>query len=105
MGHRAIVHASEVQDGAMIAIGATVLSRCVVGEGAVVAAGAVVLEGTQIPPHTLWVGCPAKQIKELTEAQRSRLAHTCQHYVNLSAAYLAKFGRSHIERLQGRSLE
>jgi carbonic anhydrase/acetyltransferase-like protein (isoleucine patch superfamily) len=100
LGHRAIVHASEVKDGAMIAIGATVLSRCVVGEGAVVAAGAVVLEGTTIPPHTLWAGCPAKQIKELTESQRSRLAHTYQHYVNLSAAYLAKFGRSYIDELR-----
>lgn len=99
LGHRATVHASVVEDGALIAMGATVLSRCVVGEGALIAAGAVVLEGTQVPPHTVWAGCPAKQIKTLGEENRARLAHTYQHYVNESAAYMARFGRQHIDAL------
>lgn len=92
LGHRAIVHASTVGDGALIGIGATVLSRCVIGEGALIAAGAVVLERTVVPPHTLWAGCPARQMKELTPEQRTRLAQTYRHYVNNSAAYRAAFG-------------
>lgn len=89
LGHRAIVHGSTVGDGALIGIGATVLSHCVIGEGALIAAGAVVLERTVVPPHTLWAGCPAKQIKELTAEQRERLALTYRHYVNNSVAYRA----------------
>ncbi|TWU09194.1 2,3,4,5-tetrahydropyridine-2,6-dicarboxylate N-acetyltransferase [Symmachiella macrocystis] len=99
VGHMAIVHASVVGDGALIAIGAKVLSRCVIGEGALIAAGAVVLEGTQVPPHTLWAGCPARQIKELDENQRARLARTYQHYVNNTAIHLARFGRAHIDAI------
>lgn len=91
LGHRAIVHASTVKDGALIGIGATVLSRCVIGEGALIAAGAVVLEKTVVPPHTLWAGCPARQMKELTPEQQARLAHTYRHYVNNAAAYRAAF--------------
>lgn len=91
LGHRAIVHASTVGDGALIGIAATVLSRCVIGEGALVAAGAVVLENTKVPPHTLWAGCPARQLKELTSDQQSRLATTYRHYVNNSAGYRAAF--------------
>lgn len=87
LGHRAIVHGSKVGDGALIGIAATVLSRCVIGEGALIAAGAVVLERTVVPPHTLWAGCPAKQIKELNSGQKERLAETYRHYVNNSAAY------------------
>lgn len=87
LGHRAIVHGSTVCDGALIGISATVLSRCVIGEGALVAGGALVLERTVVPPHTLWAGCPAKQIKELTPEQRERLAATYRHYVNNSAGY------------------
>lgn len=64
LGHRAIVHASTVGDGALIGIAATVLSRSVIGQGALIAAGAVVLEKTIVPPHTLWAGCPARQVKE-----------------------------------------
>lgn len=89
LGHRAIVHGSVVGDGALIGISATVLSRCVIGEGALIAAGAVVMEGTQVPPHTLWAGCPARQLKELSEAQRARLIGNYRHYVNNAAGYAA----------------
>src|SRR5262245_48053452 len=41
LGHRAIVHGSTVGDGALIGIGAIVLSHCRIGEGALIAAGAV----------------------------------------------------------------
>ncbi len=99
LGHRALVHASIVHDGAMIAIGATVLSRCVIGEQALIAAGAVVLEGTQVPPRTLWAGCPARQIKELSDEQLARIAHAWKHYVNNGQLALARFGRRHIDEL------
>ncbi len=89
LGHRAIVHASIVEGGAMIGIGATVLTGCRVGAGALVAAGAVVMEGTEIPAGTLWVGCPARQVKTLTDGQRDRLRHAARHYVNNSAAFQA----------------
>ena len=95
LGHRAIVHASTVGDGALIGIAATVLSRCVIGEGALIAAGAVVLEKTVVPSHTLWAGCPARQIKELSDNQKDRLAATYRHYVNNSTGYRAAFGSGH----------
>lgn len=95
LGHRAIVHGSVVGDGALIGISATVLSRCVIGAGALIAAGAVVMEGTHVPPHTLWAGCPARQLKELSAAQRQRLAMTYQHYVNNNAGFRAAGGRGH----------
>ncbi|MGQ0633383.1 MAG: gamma carbonic anhydrase family protein [Planctomycetaceae bacterium] len=91
LGHRAVVHGSTVGDGALIGIGAVVLSGCVIGEGSLIAAGAVVLEGTRTPPHTLWAGCPAKQLRELAPGQRERLLGTYRHYVNNSAAHRAAF--------------
>jgi carbonic anhydrase/acetyltransferase-like protein (isoleucine patch superfamily) len=96
IGHNAIVHGCVVRDGALIGISSTVLSRCEIGEGALIAAGALVLEGTKVPPHTLWAGVPAKQVKELTPEQRERLAQTYRHYVNNGAVYLKRYGRAHI---------
>ncbi len=90
LGHRATVHASRVEHGALIGIAATILSRCVIGKGALIAAGAVVLERTVVPPNTLWAGCPAKQIKELTPEQQERLAATYRHYVNNAAGYRSR---------------
>lgn len=99
LGHSAIVHGSVVEDDAMIAIGATILSRCVIGKGALIAAGSLVREGIHVPPNTLWAGCPARQIKVLTEQQQERLKATWKHYVNLGAASLKRFGRQHIDSL------
>jgi carbonic anhydrase/acetyltransferase-like protein (isoleucine patch superfamily) len=101
LGHRTTMHASEVGDDTMIGIGATVLSHCSIGEGALVAAGALVLEGTQVPPGTLWAGVPARQIRILSPEQKERMAKTYEHYVNLAALYLKRFGRKHIEALSG----
>lgn len=92
LGHRAIVHGSIVEDDALIGIAATVLSRCVIGRGALIAAGAVVMEGTTVPPGTLWAGCPARQLRELTPAQQERLRRTYLHYVNNAAGHRAWFG-------------
>lgn len=101
LGHRAIVHGSTVGDGALIGIGAVVLSRCVIGEGALIAAGAVVMEGTVVPPHTLWAGCPAKPLRELNAAQRERLAGTYRHYINNSIAHRAAFADGDLPSWKG----
>lgn len=100
VGHRAIVHSSEVQDDALIGIGAIVLSRCVIGHGALIAAGSLIREGTHVPPESFWAGVPAREKKDLTPELKDRMRLTNQHYVNLAAAYLKKFGRKHIDELQ-----
>ena len=42
------------------------MDNAVVGEGALIGARALVTEGTVIPPHTLWVGAPARYKRDLT---------------------------------------
>jgi carbonic anhydrase/acetyltransferase-like protein (isoleucine patch superfamily) len=62
IGHGAIVHGATVRSGALIGMGATILSGAEIGEGAVVAAGALVKEGARVPPRTLVVGLPAREV-------------------------------------------
>lgn len=93
LGHRVTVHASHIEDWAMVGIGATVLSGSVVGSGAIVAAGALVLEGTRVPPETLWAGVPAREIRKVTPELRARVVSTNRQYANRAAMYL------HRERL------
>ena len=87
LGHRAIVHASVVEEDALIGMSATVLSRCHIGAGALIAGGSLVREGITIPPRTLWAGSPARQIKELSPEQSDRMQYVYQHYVNAAAIY------------------
>jgi carbonic anhydrase/acetyltransferase-like protein (isoleucine patch superfamily) len=83
VGHGAVLHACTVDDDAMIAINATVLTGAKVGRGAIVAAGAVVAEGVEIPPGAVAAGVPAKVRRETTEADRARLEHGWKTYAAL----------------------
>jgi carbonic anhydrase/acetyltransferase-like protein (isoleucine patch superfamily) len=65
IGHNAIVHGCTLEDNVLIGMGAIVMDNAVVGKNALVAAGAVVLEGTKIPPNTIFAGVPAKKVKEI----------------------------------------
>jgi carbonic anhydrase/acetyltransferase-like protein (isoleucine patch superfamily) len=89
VGHRALLHACTVLDGALIGMGAILLDGAVVGERAMVAAGAVVTPGTQIAPETLWMGAPAKLKRRLTTGELAGFEESAQHYVDLAAEYLA----------------
>jgi acetyltransferase-like isoleucine patch superfamily enzyme len=52
-----------IGDGAWIGAGAMILGGVSIGEGAVIAAGALVR--CDVPPHTLWGGVPARQLRQL----------------------------------------
>jgi carbonic anhydrase/acetyltransferase-like protein (isoleucine patch superfamily) len=67
VGHGAIVHGCTLRQGCLVGMGATVLSGADVGAGALVAAGAVVREGEVIPPRTLAVGVPARDVRTIDE--------------------------------------
>ena len=76
IGHCVTLHGCEVQDGALVGMGATVLDHAVVGKGAIVAAGALVLSNTKIGDGELWGGVPAKFIKKVDPEQAQPLPST-----------------------------
>ncbi len=81
VGHRAIVHGCQVQDGSLIGMGAIILDRASIGRQALVAAGAVVLEGFVVPDGMLAAGVPAKIVRPLTEMEKQSLLDSARHYV------------------------
>jgi carbonic anhydrase/acetyltransferase-like protein (isoleucine patch superfamily) len=83
VGHGAVLHACTVEDDALIAMGATVLSGAKIGRGAIVAAGAVVPEGMDVPAGVIAAGVPAKVRRETTADDRTRLEHGWRTYAAL----------------------
>lgn len=88
VGHSVTLHGCTIEDGAFIGMQAIVMDKVVVGEGSLVGARALVTEGTVIPPHTLWVGSPAKYKRDLTPDEVAWLAKSPQNYVKYSLQYL-----------------
>ena len=83
IGHRAIVHGSTIDDDCLIGMGAILLNGVHVGAGSIVAAGAVCTEGMQIPPGSLVLGVPAKRLRDVSDVERARIAHTVEAYLEL----------------------
>ena len=84
IGHRAVVHGATVEDECLIAIGALVLNRVVVGRGSLVGAGAVCTEGLVIPPNSLVLGVPARVVRTTDDALRGRIASAVAAYIALA---------------------
>ena len=84
VGHKAVLHACTIEDGALIGMGAIVLNGAKIGKGCVIAAGAVVKEGTETPPNTLWAGVPAKLVKHLPDSTYDTHVRWAKKYVDLA---------------------
>ena len=80
IGHRAIIHGCDIEDGCLVGMGAVILSDAVVGAGSVVAAGALVTEGARIPPGSLVVGVPGRVVRPVDDDLRARIRLTVDHY-------------------------
>jgi gamma-carbonic anhydrase len=87
VGHQAVLHGCEIEDDALIGIGARVLDGAVVERGAQVGAGAVVAPGHRIPAGHLALGVPARVVRPLTAEEVRRNADGCERYVALKEEY------------------
>ena len=89
VGHRAVLHGCAVEDHCLIGMGAVLLNNVKVGEGSIIAAGALVVEDTVIPPHSLYMGFPARFKRQLTESDRPFIDMHASHYLEYKEVYLA----------------
>ena len=93
LGHGAIVHGATVRRGALIGIRATVLDGAEIGESAFVGAGALVTPRTVVPARTLWLGAPAKRVRELSAAEVEDLKHFHSNYLVYKQEYFRIEGK------------
>ena len=80
IGHKAIVHACTIGDETLVGMGATILSRAVIGRNCLIGAGALVTEDKHIPDGSLVLGAPGRVVRSLDAAARERLLWSAEHY-------------------------
>lgn len=83
IGHGAIVHACTIGNDVRIGMGAIVLDGAVIEDGAQVGAGAVVSPGKRVAAGTLWLGVPARQVRDLTPEEQADIHHNAEVYMAL----------------------
>ena len=88
IGHSVTLHGCTLENGCFIGMQAIIMDKAVVGEGALVGARALVTEGTLIPPHTLWVGAPARYKRDLSQDEIAWLKKSAGNYVAYALQYI-----------------
>lgn len=88
IGHRAVVHACTIGDYCLIGIGAIVMDDAALGDYVMLGAGALVPPGKKLEGGFLYVGAPAKQVRALTDSEKTFLIYSAEHYVRLKNDYL-----------------
>lgn len=89
VGHRVLLHACTIGDGAFIGMGACVMDNVEIEPGGMVAAGALVTPGKRIKSGELWGKSPAVFMRNLSDAEQIANAANTAHYVKLKQTYLA----------------
>ncbi len=89
VGHSVTLHGCEVQDECLIGMGSTVLDGAVIESGVILGAGSLVTQNSVLSSGYLWLGSPARKLRELTDAERTFLRYSAQHYVELATKYAA----------------
>lgn len=84
IGHNAIVHGCILENRCLVGMGSVILDNAVIGEGAIIGAGAVVPPNKIIPPKTMWMGVPAKYIRDVSDAEFNDNVGNAQHYINFA---------------------
>ncbi len=90
IGHMAVVHGATLADRAFVGMGAVAMDGGVIGEGAMLGAGALLSPGKTIPPREIWVGRPAKKLKEQTPAQVDKIRFQTERYCRLAERHMAE---------------
>lgn len=83
VGHMVCLHGCTVEDNCLIGMGSLLMDGAVVQAGAMLGAGSLVSPGKVLEGGYLWLGRPAKRIRELTDEEREYLSYSAAHYVAL----------------------
>ncbi len=83
VGHSVVLHACTLMDCCLIGIGSVILDNAVVHKHAMVGAGSLVTNGKVLDGGYLWMGRPAKKVRELTKEEIEYLSYSANHYVKV----------------------
>lgn len=85
VGHCAQIHSAVVEDHCLIGMGAILNPGSKVESLSFVAAGAVVGKGQVVKSGELWVGNPARKLRDLTSDEKKQLYYQADEYVKLAS--------------------
>ncbi|MAR77647.1 MAG: gamma carbonic anhydrase family protein [Gammaproteobacteria bacterium] len=88
IGHSAVIHACTIGNQVLIGMGSIILDGAIVPSNTMIAAGALIGPGKTLDSGFLYVGSPAKKLRELSAKELKFLLYSAEGYVALKNQYL-----------------
>ncbi|HMN45193.1 MAG TPA: gamma carbonic anhydrase family protein [Povalibacter sp.] len=88
IGHRVTLHACTIGNACLIGMGAILLDDVVTEDFVMIGAGTLVPPGKKLDSGGLYVGSPAKRVRELKQSEIEFLTYSAAHYVKVKDEYL-----------------
>lgn len=88
VGHQAMLHGCTLGSRILVGMKAMIMDGAVIEDEVVIGAGSVVPPGKVLPSGWLYLGSPAKPVRQLSEKELSFFTYTAANYVRLKDAYL-----------------
>ena len=83
IGHACIVHGCTIGDRCLIGMRSCIMDGAILEADIIIGAGSLVTPGKVLQSGYLWVGSPARQVRELTTQEREQLLYSANYYKNL----------------------
>lgn len=90
VGHRAVLHACTIGNQCLVGMGALILDDVETEDCVMIGAGAVVTPGKRLESYGLYVGSPARRVRDLKQTEIDFLTYSAAHYVRVKDNYLLK---------------
>ena len=88
IGHSAIIHACKIEDRVLVGMGSIILDGAIIQHDVMLGAGSLVGPGKTLESGFLYLGSPAKKIRELNEKELKFLVYSAKGYVELKNTYM-----------------
>ena len=89
VGHRAIIHACTIGNRVLVGMGAVLMDGAVVEDDVIIGGGSLVSPGKRLLSGRLYVGSPARAVRELNAREREHLVYSARHYVQVKQQHEA----------------
>lgn len=89
VGHKAILHGCSIGNRVLVGMGAIVMDGAVVQDDVIIGGGSVVSPGKVLESGGLYVGSPAKRVRDLKPHEYEFLKYSAAHYVKLKDLHMS----------------
>src|SRR5512135_713611 len=88
VGHSVILHGCRIGNECLIGMGSIIMDDAVVPDRVIIGAGSLVAPGKELESGMLYMGRPAKAVRQLNADEVAYLRYSAEHYMRLKNDYL-----------------